>query len=226
LRSRIAAQQWFAGISPGEKTRLRPPDCQPQQPWAFFGQRAKSATIIPKVTPLFLLTTYYAVSPHNRWLMSRKKFALHWALLIAVGNLAISSGTVCAWEADVHYGLTRWLAIEAGFSEQDAGQIARGNLAIDTSPVTNPLIVGTFGCLRDDQQASISLHDNHFPSEVYPGNLPRQAKRGRPAAEKIPDGAGTQWVRPFGTLDLWSYDCNAGAHPSRALCKMPRAGGT
>jgi hypothetical protein len=44
-----------------------------------------------------------------------------------------------AWENDVHYGLTKWLALQAGFTEQQSIWIADGNVGIDKSPITEPV---------------------------------------------------------------------------------------
>ena len=37
------------------------------------------------------------------------------------------TGAVYGWEADLHYGLTKWLAVNAGFSLDHAELIAAGN---------------------------------------------------------------------------------------------------
>lgn len=94
------------------------------------------------------------------------------ALSIALS--AFGSARVAAWEADVHFGLTKWLAIQAGFSAADAERIAKGALAIDASLTTHPLVSGTLSCYAGDEQASITLHDHHFPSEKYPGRPPEE----------------------------------------------------
>src|SRR5271156_5474506 len=45
--------------------------------------------------------------------------------------LSLLSTSLLAWEMDVHYGLTKWLAFQAGFSLADAEVIARGAEAPD-----------------------------------------------------------------------------------------------
>jgi len=51
-----------------------------------------------------------------------------------VALLAVLLGwpvSVAAYESDVHYGLTRWLALKAGFDPGQADAIALGNQRLD-----------------------------------------------------------------------------------------------
>ena len=82
-----------------------------------------------------------------------------------------------AWEHDVHYGLTKWLALKAGFSSVDAEIIAAEDRKVDESWLTGPMhmtvisacfgLTSTFG--------SGNVHDRHFASKVNPPDNP--AKR-------------------------------------------------
>src|SRR5215831_16409125 len=93
---------------------------------------------------------------------------LHAAL--AVAALSLSSHPTQAWESDVHYGLTEWLAIQAGFDRNEAKEIARQDQKVDdswiTGPMTSTLVSSCIG-FRDDK-GSLDVHDNHFPSEINP----------------------------------------------------------
>jgi hypothetical protein len=51
--------------------------------------------------------------------------------LFLLSLLSLLSTSLLAWEMDVHYGLTKWLAFQAGFSLVDAEVIARGAEAPD-----------------------------------------------------------------------------------------------
>ncbi len=42
---------------------------------------------------------------------------------------------VHCWESDTHYGLTKWLAVKAGFSLDDAEIVAAGAESADESKV-------------------------------------------------------------------------------------------
>jgi len=58
--------------------------------------------------------------------------------------LMLASGlplTAAAWEADVHFGLTRWLAVQAGFSAPQADAIATGNQRVDFGAMETMLLV-------------------------------------------------------------------------------------
>ena len=51
-------------------------------------------------------------------------------VLLVAFSLFSSTGPSMAWESDVHYGLTRWLAIQAGFSPEQAKWIADGDQGV------------------------------------------------------------------------------------------------
>jgi hypothetical protein len=42
------------------------------------------------------------------------------------------------YEEDVHYGLTKALAVRSGFCQKEASRIAAGNQGVDEDPITNP----------------------------------------------------------------------------------------
>jgi hypothetical protein len=89
------------------------------------------------------------------------------ALLV---SLLLVSALVVAWplygwETDVHYALTRWLAVKAGFSEADAELIAAGDQELDDgnySPA--PWAMGLHIIVTGDVSASKAVQRNHFPS--------------------------------------------------------------
>ena len=45
---------------------------------------------------------------------------------------ALSPCVSIAWQEDMHYGLTKWLALKAGIAENQAELLAKGNQDIDT----------------------------------------------------------------------------------------------
>jgi hypothetical protein len=72
-----------------------------------------------------------------------------------------------AWEDDVHYGLTKWLAIKAGFSETEADEIAKADQKVDRSWFTGPMHTTiASACIGSDDLGSRSVHDNHFASQA------------------------------------------------------------
>jgi hypothetical protein len=80
--------------------------------------------------------------------------------------------SVNAWESDVHYGLTKWLAIHAGFTAQQASWIADGYQGIDKSWITDPLFTTIVACVQRDDTASRRMHDDHFPGQNSAPNAP------------------------------------------------------
>src|SRR2546422_7474946 len=78
--------------------------------------------------------------------------------------LALSS-TVWAWEPDVHYGLTRWLAVKAGFTPEIDEQIAAADLSADQGNFDPaPWAVGLHILILGDKAASKHVQKLHFPS--------------------------------------------------------------
>lgn len=73
------------------------------------------------------------------------------------------------WEADVHKGLTQWLALQVGFCPEDAKIIAQGNQEVDDNPETRPVLLGVKAILFNDIDASKTLRRYHFPTN---GPLP------------------------------------------------------
>jgi hypothetical protein len=104
---------------------------------------------------------------HIRSEHSMRNTALRFCL-IALFFAAILTGaekTVFAWEADVHYGLTYWLARKAGFSPEQAQLIAQGDLAADQGNYhPAPWAVALHVILGGDPAASEAVRDLHFPS--------------------------------------------------------------
>ena len=90
-----------------------------------------------------------------------------------------------AWEADVHYGLTKWLAIRVGFTPADAEWIAAGNLRSDSGVLDATHLVPRYTCFGGrDIEAAMLARDRHFPTL---DSLPappdqRQVVAGGPAA--------------------------------------------
>jgi Family of unknown function (DUF6765) len=105
--------------------------------------------------------------------------------------LALSLSTqISAWDADVHYGLTLWLAIQAGFSPDDAKAIAEADEGLDNSPSTGPLWNGAYIAIRNDKRASLTMQMYHFPSYgPVPGSKADQKDRtvviNSPAAREL-----------------------------------------
>ena len=91
--------------------------------------------------------------------------------------LACSTTMAFAWEQDVHEGLTRWLAEQAGFSADEAVRIGRGDQEIDDSPSTDAVTLVERVMVTGDVGASELVQRFHFPSY---GDIPSA-----PSARKV-----------------------------------------
>lgn len=93
---------------------------------------------------------------------------------LALIQITAFAGEVRAWEDDVHYGLTKWLAIKAGFTPTAAEEIAKADQKIDRSWFTGPMhITIASACIGSDDRGSGIVHDNHFASQVPPEAPPK-----------------------------------------------------
>ncbi len=72
--------------------------------------------------------------------------------------------SVDAWEKDMHYGLTLWLALQAGFTKSEALTIAKWTQAEDEGRI-NPatgMMIHVF--LLGDEPGSETVSRKHFPT--------------------------------------------------------------
>jgi len=104
------------------------------------------------------------------------------SIFLSLIFLLSQSSLASAWEADVHFGLTKWLAIQAGFDRSEAETIAYGNRQVDRSRVTGPILSTILTCTgMNDVAGSRQIHNDHFPSERNPPEDPtnRQVTAGQ-----------------------------------------------
>lgn len=113
-------------------------------------------------------------------------------LFLLVGLTLFPTSRLLCWETDTHYGLTKWLAVKAGFSLQDAEAIALAVQAPDEGQLyPAPFAVAKYTCFGRDSQASRFLQEHHFPSY---GTVPGEPKD-RAVVPGIRDNAADLWVR-------------------------------
>ena len=98
---------------------------------------------------------------------------LVWALLLFAPERAT------AFEADVHYGLTYWLALQAGFEPIQAQIIATGDERVDLGDMPYIDLVAMYACLHRDEFSARRAGEHHYPS-----------------AGKIPGAAGNEESSP------------------------------
>lgn len=85
------------------------------------------------------------------------------ALLLAAASV---TPPALAWEEDVHYGLTFWLATRAGFSRQDADAIAKATQSYDDSEHAAAISTVLWIILSNDEGAARELQRKHFPTDA------------------------------------------------------------
>src|SRR5882724_5950189 len=109
----------------------------------------------------------------------------------AVASLLLAIPAV-SWETDTHYGLTKWLAVKAGFSLQEAEIIGLGTLEPDEGSLyPAPRAVISYACESRDVLASRFVQEHHFPSY---GPIPSAASQ-RSVTPGLMDNAANLWAR-------------------------------
>ena len=90
-----------------------------------------------------------------------------------------------AWEADVHYGLTRWLAIKAGFPQEYAKSIAYYTEQPDEDKYTEAVGVSfRYLVFQRSDEASRIIGKLHFPNpNVTPPSDPLRSAKSRPVRQ-------------------------------------------
>ncbi len=78
--------------------------------------------------------------------------------------LALLSAPSPAYEADVHLGLTRWLAVQAGFTGGQADAIALGNMRVDSGLIDTMELSLELVCVGLYADAAAEVQGRHFPS--------------------------------------------------------------
>jgi hypothetical protein len=79
---------------------------------------------------------------------------------------AMSHVAAFAWESDVHYVLTWWLATQAGFSRGDADTIARADQSYDASSHHAAIPTMILILTTNDIGAARDLQRKHFPNDA------------------------------------------------------------
>ena len=96
-----------------------------------------------------------------------------------------------AFERDVHFGLTKWLAIQAGFAVPEADAIATGNQRVDSGGMQFMESAPIYACLKKDLESATDVARHHHP---HGGSLPaapgqRAVEAASPAAQSAANRA-------------------------------------
>jgi hypothetical protein len=112
--------------------------------------------------------------------------SLHLLLIAAGLGLA---GPASAFESDVHFGLTKWLALQAGYDMQQAETIATGDQRVDSGDVQFIQLAFAYACPGRDDASALLVEQHHFPSAIrVPASVEqRVVVAGSDAARKAVD---------------------------------------
>src|SRR5436189_3444899 len=83
--------------------------------------------------------------------------------LVFIAFLVTSSHSA-GFESDVHFGLTQWLALQAGFDAQAATIIATGDQRVDSGDVQYVDLGLMYACLGKDDVGARRAGAFHYPS--------------------------------------------------------------
>src|SRR5215470_7389233 len=91
-----------------------------------------------------------------------------------------------AFEGDVHFGLTRWLAEQAGYTVDQAKAIAIGDLRVESSDMQFIELVSAYACRFKDLDSARRVMQHDYPSS---GTLP-----GAPEQRRVTAGSDAAWA--------------------------------
>ncbi|HEY3178207.1 MAG TPA: DUF6765 family protein [Casimicrobiaceae bacterium] len=81
----------------------------------------------------------------------------------------IAATRAVAFESDVHFGLTQWLALQAGYDAQSAATIATGDQRVDSGDMQYVDLDYMYACVGKDDVGAHRAGAHHYPSS---GSLP------------------------------------------------------
>lgn len=123
------------------------------------------------------------MQPHASRLLKRSTLSLLAALAVPL--------TCNAFESDVHFGLTYWLAKKAGFAPGEAQAIAIANQRLDAGSIEYMMSPLQFACLSRYASDAADNQARHYPSTSKTPS-PAQARpvvAGGPASQSTVDAA-------------------------------------
>lgn len=84
-------------------------------------------------------------------------------ILLAAAAVLLPA-TAHAYEGDVHFGLTRWLALKAGFEAPEASAIALGNQRVDAGLMDSLALSLEYACAGKFPEVAQQVQARHFPA--------------------------------------------------------------
>lgn len=137
---------------------------------------------------------------------------MRWVCTAALTASLLTALPAGAYEDDVHFGLTLWLALKAGFSRDDAQSLAAADVRYDHRATSAIDMVKSYACFSRDEEMSRIVKKIHFPSD---GPVP-----GPPTARAVPPGGPEAYrvvkdriERPAGSAADNLIEFGLGLHP-------------
>lgn len=97
--------------------------------------------------------------------MHPRTIQLSTRVCLAVAICALWCPPALCWEKDMHYVLTKWLALKAGFVERDAEVIAIADEDWDEGFTRAAIEDTLIGLLEDERSTLRQMQKGHFPSD-------------------------------------------------------------
>jgi hypothetical protein len=85
--------------------------------------------------------------------------------VVAIALVLLSPLNCRAQEADVSFGLTKWLAIQAGFTQAQADALGVGDQRVDAGDMQYIALLPTYACLAIDRESAEVVRLLRFPSQ-------------------------------------------------------------
>jgi len=109
---------------------------------------------------------------------------LHLSLAVLLAATSLMGGNAVAFERDVHFGLTKWLALQAGFAPPHAEAAAIGDQRVDSGDMQFMELGPLYSCFGKDAESAVEVARHHYPTR---GKVPgpadtRTVTAGRDAA--------------------------------------------
>jgi hypothetical protein len=79
---------------------------------------------------------------------------------------AFGAAPSAAYEGDVHFGLTKWLALRAGFDEPQAQAIAVGNQRVDGGAAETSQLMLEYACAAAFDDPAKQMQALHYPADA------------------------------------------------------------
>ena len=93
----------------------------------------------------------------------KRSLAIVFSVVAATLGLALP-GLAQAYESDVHFGLTRWLALRAGFGESQADALATADQRVDGDRIETLQLGIEFACAEGLPEVARQVQSDHYPS--------------------------------------------------------------